>query len=139
MKVEINVDETQFKDILDKELQDLPKEVLQNIIVESIKGYFQQDDYKNVEQIFLHEEKSSYGWSSHNEPNELLISVLKNCDYYQLQEVVDEAINTLKEEHYNILKDILKDMFIKGLTTNYAFQSSLELAINDVLCRRANQ
>ena len=43
MKIEINVDETQFKDILDKELQDLPKEVLQNIIVESIKGYFQQD------------------------------------------------------------------------------------------------
>ena len=138
MKIEINVDETQFKDILDKELQDLPKEVLQNIIVESIKGYFQQDDYKNVEKIFLHEEKSFYGWSSHNEPNELLTSVLKNCDYYLLQEVVDEAINTLKEEHYNILKDILKDMFIKGLTTNYAFQSSLELTINDVLCRRAN-
>lgn len=137
MKIEINVDETQFKDILDKELQDLPKEVLQNIIVESIKGYFQQDDYKNVEKIFLHEEKNSYGWS-HYEPNELLTSVLKNCDYYQLQEVVDEAINTLKEEHYNILKDILKDMFIKGLTTHYTFQSSLELAINDVLCRRAN-
>ena len=112
MKVEINVDETQFKDILDKELQDLPKEVLQNIIVESIKGYFQQDNYKNVEKIFLHEEKSSYGWSSHNKPNELLTSVLKNCDYYQLQEVVDEAINTLKEEHYNILKDILKDILM---------------------------
>ena len=127
MKIEINVDETQFKDILDKELQDLPKEVLQNIIVESIKGYFQQDDYKNVEKIFLHEEKSSYGWS-HNEPNELLTSVLKNCDYYQLQDVVDEAINILKKEHYNILKDILKDMFIKGLTTNYTFQSSLELS-----------
>ena len=133
------MDETQFKDILDKELQDLPKEVLQNIIVESIKGYFQQDNYKNVEKIFLHEEKSSYGWSSHNKPNELLTSVLKNCDYYQLQEVVDEAINTLKEEHYNILKDILKDILIQGLTSNYTFQSSLELAINDVLCRRANQ
>lgn len=137
MKVEINVDETQFKDILDKELQDLPKEVLQNIIVESIKGYFQQDNYKNVEKIFLREEKSSYGWSN-NKPNELLTSVLKNCDYYQLQEVVDEAINTLKEEHYNILKDILKDIFIIGLTTNYTFQSSLESAINDVLCRRGN-
>ena len=139
MKVELNVDETQFKDILDKELQDLPKEVLQNIIVESIKGYFQQDDYKNVEKIFLHEEKNSYGWSSHNEPNVLLTSVLKNCNYSKLQDVVDEAINTLKEEHYNILKNILKDMFIKGLTTDYTFQSSLELAINDVLYRRANQ
>ena len=138
MKVEINVDETQFKDILEKELQDLPKEVLQSIIVESIKGYFQQNNYKNIETVFLHEEKNSYGWSSHNEPNELLISILKNCDYSKLQDVVEESIETLKKEHYNLLKNILKDMFVRGLTQDYQFRASLESVIDEVLCRRAN-
>ena len=139
MKIEINVDETQFKDILDKELQDLPKEVLQNIIAESIKGYFQQDNYKNVERIFIQDSQNSYGYYHSKEATELLKSVLNDCNYSELQDVVDEAINTLKNEHYNILKNILKDMFIHGLTEDYTFRSSLELAINDVLCRRANQ
>ena len=139
MKIEINVDKTQFKDILDKELQDLPKEVLQNIIAESIKGYFQQDNYKNVERIFIQDSKNPYSYYNSKEASDLLKSVLKDCNYSELQNVVDEAINTLKNEHYNILKNILKDMFIHGLTQDYTFRSSLELAINEALCRRANQ
>ena len=46
MKVEINVDETQLKDILDKELKDLPKETIQDVIVQSIKGYFEQNNMR---------------------------------------------------------------------------------------------
>lgn len=139
MKVEINVDETQFKDILDKELQDLPKEILQNIIAESIRGYFQQDDYKNVERIFIKDSQNAYSYYHSKEASDLLKSVLKDCNYSELQDVVDEAINTLKNEHYNILKNILTDMFIQGLTQDYKFRESLELAINEVLIRRNNQ
>ena len=39
MNITINVDETQFKEILDRELKDLPKEDLQEIIKQALTQY----------------------------------------------------------------------------------------------------
>ena len=58
MKVEINIDETEFKELLDGQLSKLSDETIQNIILESIKQYFAKNDYKNVEDLFLQVDKN---------------------------------------------------------------------------------
>ena len=107
MKVEINVDETQLKDILDKELKDLPKETIQDVIVQSIKGYFEQNNYENVQKLFVYENKSYNYWDTKMTTTEFLNGLVKNCDYSELQSVVDEAIKDVKENHRSILCDFI--------------------------------
>ena len=49
MKVEINIDETQFKELLDGHLSKLSEDAIKSIIVESIREYFSQNNYENIE------------------------------------------------------------------------------------------
>ena len=135
MKVEINVDETQLKDILDKELTDLPKEVLQDVIVQSIKGYFEQNNYENVQKIFINESKNSYGFGTSITSTRFLDDLLKECNYSGLQSVVDEAIKDVKENHRSIVCDLISKIMTEGLFQDYNFKYALENAIRDTILR----
>ena len=142
MKVEINVDETQFKDILDKELKDLPKEVIQDVIVESIKGYFEQNNYENVQKLFIREINSYSGysdWTTTKTTTEFLNKLAQDCDYSGLQSVVDEAIKSVKENHMTILCRLISEIFTTGLMKNYNFQCELERAITDTVWKINSQ
>lgn len=139
MKVELNVDEAQFKDVLDKEFKDLPKEVLQDAIVQSIKRYFEQNNYANVQNLFLYETTKGYNsWDTRIISTEFLNGLLKDCDYSGLQDVVDEAIKTVKENHMSVLCSLISDIVAHGLCADYHFRNELENAIQDVLCRMKN-
>ena len=133
MKVEINVDETQLKDILDKELTDLPKEVLQDVIVQSIKGYFEQNNYENVQKIFLNETKGYYGYDTKITSTEFLNKLVKDCDYSELQSVVNEAIKDIKENHRSIVCDLISGIIANGLFGDCQFKYQLENAVRDVI------
>lgn len=132
MKLEINVDETQFKDILDKELKEMPKEVIQAVIVKSIQGYFEQNNYENVQRLFV--QTSEYGWKTEKTSTEFLNGLVKDCDYSALQGVVDKAIEDVKENHRSIVCDLISNIITNGLLTDYNFRSALDSAIRDVLC-----
>ena len=138
MKVEINVDETQLKDILDKELKDLPKETIQDVIVQSIKGYFEQNNYENVQKLFVYENKGYNSWDTKMTTTELLNGLVKNCDYSELQSVVDEAIKDVKENHRSILCDLISKIVSEGLFQDYHFKYALDNAVQDVLRRIQN-
>ena len=133
MKVEINVDETQLKDILDKELKDLPKETIQDVIVQSIKGYFEQNNYENVQKLFVYENKGYNSWDTKMTTTEFLNGLVKNCDYSELQSVVDEAIKDVKENHRSILCDLISKIVAEGLFQEYHFKSALDNAVRDVI------
>lgn len=138
MEVKINVDESQFKDILEKELKDLPKEIIQDVIVKSIQGYFEQNSYENVQKLFLYKRKGYNSWDTKITSTEFLNGLLKGCDYSGLQEIVDEAIKTVKENHMSVLCNLISDIVAHGLCADHHFRYELENAIQDVLCRMKN-
>ena len=138
MKVEINVDETQLKDILDKELKDLPKETIQDVIVQSIKGYFEQNNYENVQKLFVYENKGYNSWDTKMTTTEFLNGLVKNCDYSELQSVVDEAIKDVKENHRRILCDLISKIVAEGLFQDYHFKCALDNAVRDVILSMRN-
>ena len=51
MNLTITVDETQFKDILDKELKDISKEQLAEIIIQAFTQYMKENP-KDVKALF---------------------------------------------------------------------------------------
>lgn len=131
MKLEINVDETQFKDILDKELKEMPKEVIQDVIVKSIQGYFEQNNYENVQRLFV--QTTETRWDTKKTSTDFLNGLVKDCDYSALQGVVDKAIEDVKENHRSIVCDLISKIITDGLFDNYNFKSALDNAIRDVL------
>ena len=78
MNITIQIDETQFKDILDKELKDMPKEQLQEIIKQAFTQFFVTNP-KAVQELFFTE--SEYGFSKRKEPSQLLKSIIGNISF----------------------------------------------------------
>ena len=129
MKVEINVDEMQFKELLDKQLTELPQEVIQNIIIESIREYFTQNDYQMIENLFIKKE-TRYGYTEKSS-NEFLNRLINSCDYSKLQEVVDAAVENLKENNERILKDMFIEAIADRLSNTYTMRDSVTRILID--------
>ena len=124
MKVEINVDETQFKELLDNHLSTLPEDTIKDIIVESIRAYFSQNNYEKIEQLFI-DSRTSYGGYTEKCANYFLKKLVSDCDYSKLQEVVDVSIDDLKENHERILKDLFIEAIVKSLNNTYSFRETV--------------
>lgn len=150
MKVELNVDEEQFKELLEKEFKDLPKEAIQNILVESIKTYLNPDDLIDnqsnvvIGQTYRKEhplnkllmQSTSYYNSTTVEPSRLLKSLLLQCDFSALQEVVDKMIEDLKENYHSILVELLSCYVAKGIAENTTFRFEMEHIIQNEFYKR---
>ena len=135
MEVKLDISEEQLKELMEKELKDLPKEMIQNILVECIKGYFSSNDNARLENIFVEQRNS---WNYVKEPSQFLQKILNDCDYSGLQEVVDKCIEDLKENYRNILLTAISESLINGLTNTYSFQNVIRESIRDELIRLNN-
>lgn len=135
MEVKIEVNEEQFKDLLEKELTDLPKETIQNILIESIKEYLKEDDYKNLNAFLVNKECNHYSNYS-IQPSQFFYSMLENCDYSSLQEVADNMIKDLKENYQQILIQVLSNQLANGIANNDVFRANLRDVIDQELYKR---
>ena len=126
MEVKLTVTEEQFKEILEKGFNDLQKETIQEVILQSIKEYFTQDNYKNLNAFIV--DTDSYGYGSKT-ASRFLTDCMKDCDYSGLQEVVDLMIKDLKENYHNILIEVLSDRLMIGLADTWSFKDNLENTI----------
>ena len=124
MKVEINIDSEQFETLLNDNLADLPKETIQNIIIECIREYFAQNNCKNIEKLFI--EKTSNRWSEEYCASLFLKNLAGQCDYSKLQDVVDTAIDTVKKNHEKILRDVFLDAIADRLCHTYNLRESIQ-------------
>lgn len=67
MKLEINVDETMFRDVLEKQLEAFDEKELHEILRGCIVEFFKSND--NIKKIFLEEKYSTWGYDSNQERN----------------------------------------------------------------------
>ena len=109
MNLTIQIDETQFKEILDKELKDLPKEQLQDIIKQAFTQFFITNP-KAVEELFFTEE--SYGFNKRKEPTRLLRSIIGNISF---DEECDEILTALKDEFKGNAREIIESVLLKAM------------------------
>ena len=149
MKVQIEINENQFTELLEKELGDLPKEDIQAILLESIKSYLHHEDITETQEIInslngrikepakiirkqnydklnalLIREESSWG-NRNSRPSELFSQMLNQCNFSGLQDIVDEMIEDLKNNYHNILVEAMSKRIADSLINDYKFQQEL--------------
>lgn len=132
MEVKINVDEAMFKEILDKELSALTSEEIHEVIVHCIKEYFTKDDYANIEKLIVTQQYSR--WNGQEKVvSEFTRKLIASCDYSGVQDVVDKAIETLKNKYDVLLKDLIRDMIIQSLSNSCGFRTAMENSIREYM------
>lgn len=128
MKLEINVDETMFKDVLEKELKAFSEEELHEILKGCIVEFFKNND--NIKKMFLEEKYDTWGYGSNQEkhfkgyePTGLLKRIVEDkFDYTKPYDEVKKALidyckkdDTLK----GIMKEMIAETFQKFFTNAF--------------------
>jgi hypothetical protein len=135
MEVKINVDESRIPEILEKELNALNAKEIHEIVIECIKQYLSQDNYKNTERLFVYKEKDRYGYTQ-DTPTDLLYKILKeNIDYSSLQNTVDKCIDELKNNYESLLIKVITEMIATSLANTYNMRGILSEIINQKLIK----
>ena len=135
MEVKINVDESRIPEILEKELNALNAKEIHEIVIECIKQYLSQDNYKNTERLFVYKEKDRYGYTQ-DTPTDLLYKILKeNIDYSSLQNIIDKCIDELKNNYESLLIKVITEMIATSLANTYNMREILSEIINQKLIK----
>lgn len=108
MNITINVDETQFKEILDKELKELPKEDLQEIIKQAFSQYILSSP-EFVKNLFVKE--SPYSYRTYD-PTPLMENIVKGIDF---SKECEEVVQALKNELVGNSREILEQLMLKTI------------------------
>lgn len=136
MQVTINVDETMFAEVLDKELMALSSDDLKKIILEVISEYFRRDNYKHTEELIFKNSSSVY---YNKEFTSLMNQMVKSADYSGLQDIVDKCIEEVKSNYEHLLIKSISAAIIGGLTYDYQFSEAVRREVTAVLDSKENQ
>ena len=114
MELKINIDETQFKDVMEKELKALTPDQLAEIFKETIKQYLLSDNAAAIKNLFI-DRNYSYG-SSSTKPTALTQKIVEKIDFKQeLDPVVQEIKNELLGNSRNILESVMIKAMAKSI------------------------
>ena len=134
MELKINIDETMFKDVLEKELRAFSSEELHEIIRECIVEALKTDG--TLRSLFIKPKRYSY---ESDEASQVLFEAAKNINLSPAYEEIQEMMITeLKKNYDKLLQNIMLKTMVDGLCNDWNFRSNLESAVNDVLIQRAN-
>ena len=134
MELKINIDETMFKDVIEKELNAFSKEELHEIIRECIAEALKTNgSFKN---LFIKPKRYSYDL---DEPSQVLIEAAKSINLSSAYEEIQEMMITeLKTNYTKLLQNVMLQVMVNGLCDNWAFRQNLEDAMTRILVRREN-
>lgn len=134
MELKINIDETMFKDVLEKELKAFSSEELHEIIRECIVEALKTDG--SLRSLFIKPKRYSYDL---DEASEVLFEAAKNIDLSPAYEEIQKMmISELKTNYNKLLENIMMKTMVEGLCNEWNFRSNLHSAIDEVLRMRAN-
>lgn len=132
MELKIEVDESKFHDILEKELNALTKEEISSVIKDGIAEALRANNYELVRTVFF-----EVTWSNTVlKPSKFFEDIIKQLDYSDLQDILDNMVDDLKENHERILKTVLIESICTGLMDTYAMRQSVENTIRGLLRRQ---
>ncbi len=148
MKIEINLDESRFRDLVDSELGKFNEEEIHAILKEAISRYVMESDV--IGKLFYTKEKNYYGDETGEvKPTRMLEKLVDKIDVEDtlsnvksaVQEVLntDETIGKLAESlFYRFLAGRLSDLLWGGYD-NSSLQNFLSCKVNQILDDRLNR
>lgn len=135
MELKINIDETMFKDVLEKELKAFSSEELHKIIRECIIEALKTDG--SIRNLFIKPKRFSYEL---DEASQVLIEAAKNINLSPAYEEIQEMMITeLKTNYSKLLQNIMMKTMVDGLCDDWGFRRNLQCALDEILSMRANQ
>lgn len=144
MKLEINLDETRFKDLVEKELGTFTDAEIHDILGKAISQYVMENDV--IKRLFYVNKRDYYGHETGDiEPTNRLESLVRELDVEgvlsgvkeRIQEVLneDDIIRRLTETlFYNFISGKLEDMLWRSGTLS----SVIQVKANEILQNRMN-
>ena len=132
MQLTINVDDSMFKNVLEKELEAFSKEELHDIIRDCFVELLKDDNI--LKDLIYKEEVSGYYGSTKKVPSEIMIEAAEKIDLHPaFEEIQDKMINTIKENHRDIVEKVLLNLMIDGIVTNNNFRNNMTDAIQIIV------
>ena len=133
MEITINVDESMFSEVLDKELKALSEEELKEIIKQGIAECLRANNFKRAEALIFDKYKSPWDISEKTTINSTAEKILRDMDYSELQDVVDKCIELLKSDYENLLMNTLLKNMACNLADTYEMERKIRTTIDDHL------
>jgi len=142
MEIKINIDESKFQEVLEKELGAFTQEELHSIMRDAIKEYLNKEEVL----VKLINQQETDRWGSIVRGTSTLEKFVNNVDlsdvFAEPKEKIKQIISedeTLKKAAVEILANMFKDRFMTAFTQDYKFIEELSLRVADTLRRRENQ
>ena len=132
MELKIDIDETKFKDVIEKELGAFTKEELHDIIKDCIvKAFNSEEIFKS---FFVKQEEVGYYKELKITPGPLLVEAANSIDLTnECKDIADTLIKTLKENHKELIVDLLLRLILNGISNDYDFQNKLKSSIDFIV------
>lgn len=127
MQVVINIDEAQFKDIVESNIKDIPKEKVHEIILEGIRNYIDKD---MVSKLFV----ESSSWSGIYPTSYLREVVKSSVPEHLFVDLAEELVAQLRENYDKVLREAIIDLLLQGMFRGDSFHQ----AVREVLMRMNN-
>ena len=134
MEIKINIDESKFQEVLEKELGAFTQEELHSIIKDAIREYLNKEEVlKNL----INRQETDH-WGCVVKGTSAMEKFVNNVDlsdvFAESKEKIKQIISddeTLKKAAVEILANLFKDRFMTAFTQDYRF---LEALSNRVAC-----
>ena len=137
MEIKIVVDETKFKDVIEKELEAFSKDELHDIIRDCIIDSLRNNDV--LKNLFVTTKQDGYYNIIKNVPGEVVLEAAKHIDLSPaFEEVQENMIKELRENYKTILEKVMLNMIIMGMANNYDFQHRMADEIQCIFNNRNN-
>ncbi len=142
MEIKINIDESKFQEVLEKELGAFTQEELHSIMRDAIKEYLNKEDVLNK----LINQQETDRWGCVVRGTSTLEKFVNNVDlsdvFAEPKERIKEIISndeTLKKAAVEILANMFKDRFMSAFTQDYKFMDELANRVAYTLTQREHQ
>lgn len=114
MEIKIEVPEEKFKDVLQEELNAFNKDELHNICIEGLYKIL-----SDPEQLKILFKKDGYYNDGNYEVQQLLKTAANKIDLSELyDDLKNKMVKYIRDNHEKLIKDILLDIFVSGLSQN---------------------
>lgn len=142
MEIKINIDESKFQEVLEKELAAFSPEEIHEIMKGAIKEYLSKEE---VLKDIINKPQSDR-WGGYVSDKSVLQRFVNNVDlsdiFAEPKEKIKDIISndeTLKKAAVEILANMFKDRFMSAFTQDYNFLNSLADRVAYTLTQRSNE
>ncbi len=142
MEIKINIDESKFQEVLEKELGAFTQEELHSIMKDAIREYLNKEEV--LKNIIKQQEIDR--WGSPVRGTSTMEKFVNNVDlsdvFAEPKEKIKQIISedeTLKKAAVEILANMFKDRFMTTFTQDYKFMEELANRVAYTLSQRSQQ